>query len=355
MSSFRMKAKSLLAHLVYHSGLFKLWLDRVPEDSFMVLMYHRIIPAAEGGPYLQPGMYVEPETFDMHLRFLKQHFEIRSINDLYETKPCDLNRKRKPACYLTFDDGWADFYQYAFPLLVKHQVPATVYLPTGFIGTGKSFWTERLSRICSQLEITGRCTEFIDFVRSKPKFDRFKLSDSLEQSLEQMITALKQFREEEIIAFLESIEITFALQFPTTQRDFLNWEEVDEMYRSGLVTFGSHTESHRILTKLKIEEVYEELHRSNDCLIKRGIVEGNRITFCYPNGGYNSIVASQVEAINFTCAFTTHGGWNGPKIFNFGLNRISIHQDNTYSQELFTYRLISIIFTMFKKRQKLVD
>lgn len=89
---------------------------------------------AEGGG-IQAGMYVDQETFEVHLEFLKKHFKMVPLSNLLPSIGKSYGSNSKPLCVLTFDDGYYDFYEHAFPVLKAYQVPATVFLPVDFIGS----------------------------------------------------------------------------------------------------------------------------------------------------------------------------------------------------------------------------
>jgi hypothetical protein len=142
--------KSAIASFLNSLGVISLKLRNYTRNSFVFLMYHRVIPKDKPED-VEAGMYVEPETLEAHVRFLKKYFTIVPIPELsFSTKNNSGSFEGKPPCILTFDDGWYDFYEYAFPILKTCQVPATVFLPTDFIGTRKWFWTDRLAKLFFQ-------------------------------------------------------------------------------------------------------------------------------------------------------------------------------------------------------------
>ncbi len=345
MFDLRGRSKSILARTVYHSGLFTARLARVRKDRFLALMYHRVIPRNEGGRFLQPGMYVEPETLDLHLCFLKRHFEILPVSTMVLP---DMSQRmvhlEKRACYLTFDDGWSDFYRYAFPLLVKHQVPAVVFLPTGFVGTTNSFWTDTFTSILETLVAQGRFDELRRYVKFLlPQEYTDSLATTPEQFLERVINTLKTVHTGRITQFLKTLGRHFNISQMAARRDFVSWEQVEEMRSSGLVTFGSHTVSHRLLTTLSEDEIGMELRVSKQQLLENGAVENGQVSFCYPNGNYNKSALRQLLAEDYSFAFTTSSGWNSPDTPVFELKRVGLHQDVSHSKELLAYRIYSAL------------
>lgn len=342
MADIRASIKNLLARWVYNSGLFSTYLRNVGEGRSLTLMYHRIIPRSKAGTFLQPGMYVEPETFDLHLRFLKKHFSMQPVSALYPAVTASARGQQgKPECALSFDDGWADFHEYAFPLLLKHAVAATVFLPTGFIDTGKIFWSERLGNICAAVASAGNFDAFKVFARRQlllqGRFQALSVTDFYEVVLDE----LKKYHEEAIEEILDRIENYFALVSHTDQSDFLTWEQVEEMRRSGLVSFGSHTKTHRILTTLSHDEIQREVTLSMQTLEERQAVDGEGVTFCYPNGNFNVNAIGLLKSSGYACAFTTRCGWNDTRTPLFALNRVGVHQDISSTEALLAYRIYS--------------
>ena len=113
------------------------------KNQSNILMYHRIIDPKDSNFILDPGMFVTPHTFEKHLRFLVNKHTIISIEEYV----ANFHRPElMKNCYvLTFDDGWIDFYDNAFPILKKYNLPACVFLPTSYIGTNNLMWPDELA------------------------------------------------------------------------------------------------------------------------------------------------------------------------------------------------------------------
>jgi peptidoglycan/xylan/chitin deacetylase (PgdA/CDA1 family) len=339
------KVKSFIAAILQGIGATKYIICKWSSNKYVILMYHRIIPHEEAGPGLQAGMYVEPKTFETHIEYLKKYFQIVPLSEIANNYGKTFSSKRKPICILTFDDGWADFYKYAYPILKTHGASATVFLPTKFIGTKNQFWTDALTQLCyGKQQEEGGCRKkqsssipVIDYLESS--------SGTLGVRLERSIETMKSLPQEEITRILADLSERWGID-PTPQgRDFLKWDEVREMHRSGLVSFGSHTDTHRILTTLSDGEIDCELLRSKDRLVAEGVVDPSCVPLAYPNGNYNDNVINLVKKHGYNLAVTTKKGWvrrsDGERIFE--LDRIGIHQDMTSTNAMFGCRILQII------------
>jgi len=333
-------AKSVLAKFLSCVGIPEATIRHRAGERYLILMYHRILPSAQLKPWTQAGMFVDPETFEMHIRYLKQYFQVVPLFEKFSAiQTAENSPSIRPACILTFDDGWRDFYEFAYPVLKKNQVPATVFLPTGYVGTNDSFWTDRLAWILTNEIPTARPEK-----PGNPLLERIAgIRGGYEERLEAAIHLLKTRDDQEIEEVLAALMVRMGIGPSPNQRVFLNWDEVREMGGSGLVYFGSHTHNHRILVHLEEEEVRKELALSMKILLREGAVDPSFIPFCYPNGDFNQRIACMVQETGYQAAVSTGTGWNFEDSSRFCLKRVAIHQDMTASREMFQCRLAELL------------
>jgi len=340
--SLSIQAKSLFARAVGACGIPERRIRRHSGKRYLILMYHRIVPPEQERLLLQPGMYVEPRTFDAQVEYLSQHFRMVPFAEIVSPRSRPSERGR-PSCILTFDDGWHDFYRYAYPVLARYGAPATVFLPTGFIGTGDWFWTDRLAWHMGAPGSQGAAET--QGARGKSELaERIAgLHGSPAARLEAAIGLLKDRTEAEIEEAVEAIRREGNPSPVPDRRAFLNWEEIREMRDSGLVSYGSHTHSHRILVHLEDREVRQELILSRDTLLREGAVEPSFIPFCYPNGNWNERVAEIVRETGYHATVSTGSGWCDEGSSPFALKRVAIHQDMTGTRGMFGCRIAEIL------------
>jgi len=334
--------KSASAALLNATGTIDGRLRREGRGKTAVLMYHRVLPAGEARrEKVQAGMNVEPGTLAMHLRYLMGRFDLVSLEAVLESDSMEGNSK--PRCAITFDDGWRDFRLHAFPVLRDAGAPVTVFLPTDYIGSERRFWTDRLSFLVGAKKKRPGST-------CRPGDDRNPLEERIgrmasegDTGMESAIQLLKTFREEQIEGILH--ELASRWEVPPESLSggsFLTWGEAREMKKSGLVTFGSHTATHRILTTMTDGEVKEELRRSLERILEEKVADPGFVPFCYPNGGFDGRIARLAREAGYHSAVTTERGWNGPGTDPFELRRVSVHQDMTSSGAMLGCRILGI-------------
>ncbi|MCD4812025.1 polysaccharide deacetylase family protein [bacterium] len=109
------------------------------------------------------------------------------------------NKPNKPQRYavLTFDDGFRDFYTYAYPILKKYSFTATVFLPTGFIGNGQSIFNGKEHLRWDEVrEIRFNGIEFGSHTVSHPKLRNLKrknVENELSYLVMQKAQVIKKF------------------------------------------------------------------------------------------------------------------------------------------------------------------
>ena len=118
--------------------------------------------------------------------------------------------------------------------------------------------------------------------------------------------------------------------------DFLTWDQVREMQRSG-INFGSHGVNHLILDKDEVD-VDGELQRSK--LDIEALIQNKVVAFSYPNGNYNNLIAKRVAACGYHLGFGTRFGYNDLTTDRFALKRVNIFHDATDTLPLFSGRLL---------------
>ena len=320
-----------LAWGYYRSGHF---LSRL-QGKAVILTYHRVLSEKElSEQFVQPGMYVRDDVFEMQMRFLREHFEILSFSELLSLWKNKLWDKRTRYCVITFDDGWLDNYLYAYPILKKYQIPATIFLPTGFIGTSEWFWPDRIGYLLARY-VKASVQQPLDFLCDRYPLLKRARGDGVEQ-INSIIETCKELPEEEIERMIEEMSQELGLDSPPG-RIVMNWSEVEKMSASG-VSFGSHSATHKILTTISTKDVENELKVSLKTLKRENVTAVP--VFCYPNGNFTHTIAEQVKEAGYEAAVTVRFGFETQKPANlFELKRIGVHNDITSTVPLFSWHL----------------
>jgi len=261
------------------------------------------------------------------MRYLSKTHKILPLNRIaeYLREGRHLNKK---VAVVTFDDGYKDNYNNAFPILKKYEVPATVFLVTGHIGSENLFWYDKVRYLIWNTKLKKiKVNGFGDFLLESK-------SDKLNSSF-MIVEKLKKIPNEKKNHLIEKLVNVFDVDIPRgLGKDvILSWDEVKEMSESG-IDFGAHTVTHPILTRIPLDQAKFEISQSKKDIEKR--LNKPVDTFCYPNGtssDFNKNIIDLLKAIGFTCAVTTNPATRPSKMNLYKLGRLP----NAWNHESFKF------------------
>ncbi|MEM9162572.1 MAG: polysaccharide deacetylase family protein [Cyanobacteria bacterium P01_F01_bin.4] len=327
-----------------------------PSDA-VILMYHRIAEV-DTDPW---SLCVTPQHFAEHLAVLRDYGTPLRLQDL--NQQLGEGQRLRRSIVLTFDDGYADNFHQAKPLLEQYDIPATVFITTGGIDQTQEFWWDELDRLLLQpgrlpdvlrLTIDGEPCEWglgeaahyrqADFLRhhlwrmeaedeaAADPTPRHGLYRSLYQKLQHLSLAERG-------QLLDDIRV-WANAEPVgrpTHRS-LSQEELVELGSGELVEIGAHTVSHPFLADLSIVSQQDEIQQSKDYLER---TLGRPVTsFSYPNGSYAADTKAAVQAMGFDCACCSIADRVQPDSDRFLLPRVVVED---WDGETFTEWLSGLL------------
>lgn len=302
------------------------------KPTLLILTYHRILPKTDprrGSE--QAGMVTAPQAFEKHIQLFKA-LGGTPIH-LHEWIEKNRNGDQLPplSVAVTFDDGWRDNYEYAYPLLLANDIPFTIFLVSKLIDTERTFWPEQVLQLLLAENVPWQDGCF-DWLRpaigaangdsTHPPFD-LAVADLV-------IGELKRCKDETIYTNLQKVYESHPYLAPNhSQRAILNSAELEEMAASGLARYGAHTRHHYRLNRLDSE--YQLRSEIVDCMDDiKALTPAHVPIFCYPNG---DITASGTQLVKsaYTAACTTKTGWNLRGCDPFDLHRFNLHDGNSFS------------------------
>ena len=302
------------------------------EHELVVLTYHRVArPGAQSR--LHPGLLsATPEQLERQIDWLRRHARVVSLAELLGARA----RRRLPrnAVLITFDDGYADFAEEAWPRLQAAGIPVTLFLATGapgWSGNAGGFWWDRLHAAIVQSSSTVIPSPLgpirAGTLRRDPTaFTRLtaRLKDLPHGRLFEAVDAIVAAAEVEATSRGIARDVDPEPD-QAARRSVLDWATVRRLAAEG-VTIAPHTRTHPILTRIPVAQAEEELEGSREDL-HENIGDAALNVLAYPSGAFDAVTLSVVEQLGFELAFTTQRGIN-----RIGrTDRLALHRFNVGS------------------------
>ena len=279
-----------------------------PGPKPLILTYHRVADE----PVDPCGIFVSPSHFEEQLCVLRRTRHVFSLVDFVAhffngTLPAN-------AVALTFDDGYVDNLIAGKPRLAHADVPATVFLATGYLDRPEPFWWDELAHLVllgknpQHFELVFRDKSIkIDFGPELPTDEgEVTTVGPATKRLDAFWTiwkAMRRLQDEERRSTMITLRSIFR------ERDECNnlgramtSEEVRALVTDGLVTIGAHTVTHPVLAGLEVAACRREITESK--LTCEALVGAPVVAFAYPYGDFDTAACEAVKAagLSFACS-----------------------------------------------------
>jgi peptidoglycan/xylan/chitin deacetylase (PgdA/CDA1 family) len=316
-----MKEKKLfLARVLRRTGTLRA-LHRLSGPSLIVLNYHRIRRSDEPGqiPFEEGVFGPSAVEFEQQMEWLSRNTELLTEGEVIE-RLANGKKFGWPSALLTFDDGYVDNYETAFPILRKLAIPAIFFIPTGLVTSRRLGWWDIVAYLVK------RSTKASISVGS----EEISLDDR-NAAIRRLCAKFKQPRAGEAQCSVAAIADACDVPVPGVEiqgRELMTWEQIREVSRHG-IAIGSHTHNHPVLSTLGRDGQREELRTSKQIL--EGAL-GERVrSVAYPFGGsphYGPDSQSLASECGYELGFSFRSGANRARdLDRYGLRRFKAPED----------------------------
>ena len=271
-------------------------------------MYHRI-----GEEVADPwALSVSPRRFDEQLAWLKRHREVLTLSEFARRQREGALPAR--ALAITFDDGYACNASTAAPMLRAHDLPATIFVTTDPVSTGREFWWDDLQRIVADAPVdhltvsSGGCRLKVRLGERSADDGRWHPgrppSNPRQAAFLELWTAL---RSQQAASRDEAIEELHAqTDTPLRSREShrpMTPDELRTLLDAGRIEIGSHTLTHPVLTQWPETDQWAEIDGGRRaCALLTGRMP---TSFAYPYGDHDPVAVGLVRKAGFEVACTT--------------------------------------------------
>lgn len=286
----------------------------------MILLYHQVCDRRTD-PW---KMAVHPDKFEEQLRVLKDSFNIISMEELVHGLRGGVVPKN--SVVITFDDGFADTYTNAVPLLEWYRLPASFYLSTGFIRVPRYYWWDELqSLILHPTHLPMTLDQKIGTTRFQYTLRRSRVLTPRQSYQISTWTQGMRVENERVDLYLRLHDSVRPL--PVKQREGVlqvlgEWARINhvscryapmqryqvlQISREAMFHIGAHTVNHRMLGAIEEEDIQRaEISGSKQDVEE--MVQREVCGFAYPYGSYNATTRRLIETIGFDHAVSTETG-----------------------------------------------
>jgi len=319
--------KRLIGILYFYGGVFHLvrFVNNIMNKRITIVTYHRVTDKDISQIELSLHyLFTSKNNFEKQLQFFKKWYRVISFADILNyAKGGNIPWN---CLIITFDDGYADNYHNAYPMLRKRNLPATFFIPVDKIGHNGSqlpFWWDRAYYYFRKLHDQVEETVIQEFDQDlSTLFDEFKKDPS---NLFAHLNKGESIKIEKLLTIIQN-KLKIPNKMLRRANSTMTWEQISAMGED--MHFGSHTCSHEnILTMEQTQKLYE-INESKKIIEEK--TKQNVDVFSYPCGNIDENVKTLVKDAGYEFAVTTEKGVND-LTDRYALKRINIWEDTGLS------------------------
>ena len=239
--------------------------------SSQVLLYHGVTKYKSIGIENYSGKHIKKSIFEKQMKFLKKYKKVVPFRDIM---------KSDNSIAITFDDTFRNVYTTALPILKKYNLPATFFITTGFIGTKKNFWVDKLEKyvdFASVDEIEYNISGKKNLLKLNSKKNKIFSINVIKNYLKKQSPKKRNLILKNLRKILKPKNVINSKNYQN-----LSWNEVKELHQPPLYEVGGHTVNHEILSYLKKKDLDFEIKKCLNDLRKK--TRAKIDLFSYPEG-----------------------------------------------------------------------
>ena len=302
---FNIFFKKILAFILFYSGLVGI-LRILGQRYAKIILYHSTCDN-EHNFIKGTNIWISDKYFEKHLKYLAKHYRIISLKNLVE----NLKKNKIPAnsIVITFDDGFADNFTFAYSLLKKYKMNATIFLSTDCIEEKKLLWIQEINYLINNFGLKkivheiGKINGLKEIYKTLVKHANHKNGNKLIiESFSYLCD--KETRDKTIDRLYRRFKIN-KKQLIHENHIFLSWNEIHEMKKNN-ISFGNHGASHTPFSVLPLKMQQEEIEHSMKVI--KNHLGLNFLPFAYPFGtdkDFTSETKMIVKNTGHDCILTT--------------------------------------------------
>jgi peptidoglycan/xylan/chitin deacetylase (PgdA/CDA1 family) len=288
-----------------------------------VLAYHRVVDfAAPAFDTYAANVSATPDAFRAQMDLVRARFDVIDLERLLRWLRGDGDLPARPLL-ITFDDGYRDNFEHAHPILRDRRLPAVLFVTTGFVGSARTLYWDRLAR---GFHRTPRSSLSLPDGELHWTGDRERAA-ALNEVVRRLKLLPQDEKEHRVGTILEALGAPEPAATPG-QPLALDWDQVRRMAGDG-VDIGGHTHDHPILSRLPLERAEAEI-RTCVARIETELGRPAR-SFAYTNGGASDFGVEHervLAQLGIQAAFSLIPGpasWNEARDRPLAIRRIMIH------------------------------